>query len=101
MWTAPFKGILNVHGNAGLACTAGNALLPILSDIVKPKIARAWNHNRSEVCRNCDYSTKNVCNSYPYLIISRRLLDFQYRGIHMLRGDNKRGKKCNEMMKTK
>ena len=35
----PFRGMWNVLGNAGHACTAGNAVFPILSDAVKPNIA--------------------------------------------------------------
>jgi len=41
MLSAPLKGILNVQGKEGQACTAGKELLPILSDIVKPNIALA------------------------------------------------------------
>lgn len=46
----PLNGIENVLGNAGAACTAGNALLPMLSDIVKPKIALdCWNRVEQSV----------------------------------------------------
>ena len=39
MSRAPLKGMWNVLGNAGQACTAGNAVLPILSEPPNPNIA--------------------------------------------------------------
>lgn len=36
----PPNGMVKVEGKEGLACTAGKALLPMLSDIVNPKMAR-------------------------------------------------------------
>ena len=42
----PPKGMWKQEGKDGLACTAGNALLPMLSDIVNPKIARLCKQKR-------------------------------------------------------
>jgi hypothetical protein len=36
----PPKGMGKAEGKEGAACTAGKALLPMLSDIVNPKMAR-------------------------------------------------------------
>lgn len=38
----PLNWVVKQEGKAGAACTAGKALLPMLSDIVKPKIALTW-----------------------------------------------------------
>lgn len=47
----PPKGMLNVEGKAGLACTAGNADLPMLSLIVNPKIARLCKNSQPSSVR--------------------------------------------------
>lgn len=44
IFAMPSNGMAKEDEKEGAACTAGNAALPILSDMVNPKIARAYPH---------------------------------------------------------
>ena len=71
MLTIPLRGTLKVQEKDGEACTAGNALFPILSDIVKPKIAFAFDTENNLMKRNFQFENINHSKNHLEIIKHR------------------------------